>query len=150
MARVVTRGSGGADAGSRGGAGRSVRRPSLRPLGRSGGKVWRRSRLEAFRSPNLLAPLPLPQPSSLPAYPISRPPPVDTCHLTDPSPAGPALQPRPYARPHSQEEAHLRSSEGRGGAAGPHRGQDSEPAREPGGVGRSSSSRTAGAGRPWR
>lgn len=44
-----------------------------------------------------------------------------------------ALSPGPSARLHSQEEAHLLSSEGRGGAAGPCRSRDSEPAREPGG-----------------
>lgn len=49
-----------------------------------------------------------------------------------------ALSPGASASPHSQEEAHLLASEGRGGAAGPRRGQESEPAREPTGSRRAS------------
>lgn len=109
--------------------------------------------LRAFLLPNLLAPLPLPRPSSpsasahIQASPVTQslgkasaghptPAPGTRPRLRRPS-APPGPRPsvlEPSTGPHSQEEAHLLSSEGRGGAAGPCRGQDSEPARDQGGA----------------
>lgn len=106
-----------------------------------------------FYSPTFLTPLPLPRPSSPSASAQVSGSPVapsggkaSAGHSGPDLGAGPSPQaharrrPRPWpsalspgasAPPHSQEEAHLLASEGRGGAAGPRRGQESEPAREP-------------------
>lgn len=130
-------------------------RPQIIPL--PSGALGRKSfggaaGLGAFLLPNFLAPLPLPRPSSPSASDHNqaslRPRAVAKQEPGTPAPTpGPALssgshwpppRPRPsapstlkpWAGPHSQEEAHLLSSERRGGAARPRRGQDSESARD--------------------
>lgn len=114
----------------------SAPRSTLRPQGLSGGKVWRRYRPQGLSTPQsrsvsfasifisfCLGPrsrlLRGPgQSKRQPPQPRARPSPqAPALPLPDLGPQSSALD--PSARPHSQEEAHLLSSEERGGAAGP-------------------------------
>lgn len=90
-------------------------RSSLRPQGRSGGKVWRRSRPRGLSTPQPLAPLPPPRPSppsasSLPSPPSGTeqgqggrrppppPPPPTPTQTPDLSPQSGAPGPAPLTR----------------------------------------------------